>query len=416
MTLFRWLLFWLLLALAGALVAQLLVQDPGAVLIRLRGVEYRFTVVTGLVLLALAGVGLWLLWSLLSLPLRGWRRRRERRARARFGEGLLALHHGQYGRAQALLVQAAELPDQAVAAHLAAVRAADARGDAEAAATLLATLATAHPGAHAMLVAERALARNDAAAALQALDAPAAQPLPPRGLLLRAEALAALGRSGEAYGLLGTLRLQQALPATEFEALQVRLAAAALREAADPNMLADTWDALSPALRQTPAVVAAYAERAAALRWDEAASHSLEQALEARWDEALAALYGRLGIGRLEARRAQAEHWLSAHPSSPALLLTLACLARQAGQWPQAEALLHRALVQGAGSEAWEELGTGYAATGDEALARQCYANALRTLRGEAPIALPGRDLRQRIHDSAAIEERDEHGMPRLRE
>ena len=38
-----------------------------------------------------------------------------------------------------------------------------------------------------------------------------------------------------------------------------------------------------------------------------------------------------------------------------------------------------------------------------------------------APVAaksvadLPGRDMRQRIHDEAAIEERDEHGMPRLR-
>jgi HemY protein len=28
---------------------------------------------------------------------------------------------------------------------------------------------------------------------------------------------------------------------------------------------------------------------------------------------------------------------------------------------------------------------------------------------------LPGRDMRQRIHDEAVVEERDEHGMPRLR-
>ena len=72
-------------------------------------------------------------------------------------------------------------------------------------------------------------------------------------------------------------------------------------------------------------------------------------------------------------------------------------------------------LAQGAGGEAWEELGEGFTANGDDALARQCYGNALRAARGESVAELPGRDLRQRIGDSAAIEERDEHGMPRLR-
>ena len=39
----------------------------------------------------------------------------------------------------------------------------------------------------------------------------------------------------------------------------------------------------------------------------------------------------------------------------------------------------------------------------------------LRSQRGEALLDLPGRDLRQQIADTAAIEERDEHGMPRLK-
>ncbi|MCZ7171520.1 hypothetical protein NK326_24330, partial [Salmonella enterica] len=81
-------------------------------------------------------------------------------------------------------------------------------------------------------------------------------------------------------------------------------------------------------LRTDAAIVAAYAERAAALRWDEAAARAIEEALEASWDERLAGLYGRLAIGRLEERRARAEAWLGAHPASPMLLLTLARLAR----------------------------------------------------------------------------------------
>jgi HemY protein len=171
---------------------------------------------------------------------------------------------------------------------------------------------------------------------------------------------------------------------------------------------------LSKDARLDPAVVTAYAERAAALRWDEAATRSIEDALAARWDEGLAALYGALPVARLDSRRANAERWLQAHPASPALLLTLARLARAQDQWPLAEDYLHRALAQGAGADAWEELGHGFSVVGDESRARLSYANALRAARGEPVVDLPGRDMRQRIHDEAVVEQRDAHGMPRL--
>ena len=116
-----------------------------------------------------------------------------------------------------------------------------------------------------------------------------------------------------------------------------------------------------------------------------------------------------------EHRRAQIDRWLEGHPSSPGLLLASARVAQAQGQWPQAESLLHRAIAQGAGAPAWEALGNGAAQLGDEPRARLAYANALRSQRGEALHELPGRDMRQQIADTAAIEERDEHGMPRLR-
>ena len=54
MNLFRNLLFWLVLVLVGALVAQMLVQDPGEVLVRFRGHDYQSTLVGAVLLLALA--------------------------------------------------------------------------------------------------------------------------------------------------------------------------------------------------------------------------------------------------------------------------------------------------------------------------------------------------------------------------
>ena len=170
-------------------------------------------------------------------------------------------------------------------------------------------------------------------------------------------------------------------------------------------------------LKSDPAAVAAYAERAAALRWDEAAAKSLEQALDTRWDESLAVLYG--APADRPARRAPRQRRTLAAGAPGA---APACCSRWRGS-PAHRAsgrrprrYLHRALAQGAGSEAWEELGHGFAAGRRRTRARLSYANALRASRGEAVADLPGRDLRQKIYDQAAIEERDEHGMPRLRE
>lgn len=419
MKLFRGVVILLALLLAGALAAQWLshgsAYDLGQVFVRFGGYDWDTNVPRALLALLLAGFALWLLWRLVTLPFRAWDRYRRKQARARLTEGLEALHAGHWQRAERLLERAAEEDEVAVAARAAAARAADARGDEVAVLRHLQALAERSASAHAIAVAERALTQSRPADALAALDAAAAQPLPPRGLALRADALAAVGRAGEAYGLLGPLRQQQALAAPVLAQLETRLATQSLREAADANVLAERWETLPKGLRSEATAVAAYAERAAALRWDDAAARSLEQALDTQWDESLIALYGRLPIGKLDSRRASAQRWLQTRPASPGLLVALARLARQQGQWGQAQEFLHRALAQGAGAEAWEEMGDGFAQAGDDALARLSYANALKATRGEAGMPLPGRDLKQKIFDEAVIEERDEHGMPRLR-
>jgi HemY protein len=109
-----------------------------------------------------------------------------------------------------------------------------------------------------------------------------------------------------------------------------------------------------------------------------------------------------------------AEGWLKSHPNSPALLLALGRLCREEGLWGKAEDYLHRALAQGAGADAWEELGHAYAAQRDDTRARAAYANALRVARGDEAIAIPGRGLRELIQDEAVAEERNEMGVPRL--
>ena len=416
---FRTVIVLLLLVLVGVVGAQWLARDGardlGEVFIRAGGYDVSATLPGALLTLAATVLLLWLAWNLLTLPFRAWGRYRRKQSRARLTEGLEALHAGHWQRAEKRLQLAAEDDEVGTIARTASIRAADARGDEAAVQTHLAALAARNPSAHALALADRALLQCNPHEALAALDAPAAQPLPPRGLLLRARALADSGRAAEAYGMLGSMRQQQALSPPQLSALESQLAAQSIREAGDANVLAERWEILSRPLRADVAIVAAYAERAAALRWDDAAAQSLEHAIDSNWDESLVALYGRLPIGKLDSRRASAQRWLQTHPDSPALLVSLARLARLQGQWPQAQEFLHRALAQGASADAWEELGHGFAAAGQEELARRSYANALNASRGVAATELPGRDMKQKIYDQAVVEERDEHGMPRLR-
>src|SRR3546814_20013503 len=108
--------------------------------------------------------------------------------------------------------------------------------------------------------------------------------------------------------------------------------------------------------------------------------------------------------------------WLQSQPARPALLLTLARLARAQGQWPQAQDYLHRALAQAAGSEAWEEFGHGFAGARDDASARIAYANDLSAARGEAIKHLPAqRDLQPKAYDppvTATTPDNGRHSHP----
>lgn len=415
MTLFWRLLLLLGLAALGALLWHQLAADPGYVLVTLYGYSVESTLVVAVAALLLAWALLRLtVWGL-RLPFRAWRRHARRLARERLAGGLVALNEGRWARAEKLLTRAASDPQQRGPALLAALRAADARGDGDSARALRARLAEGGEAtALAQYDAERALREDRPADALAALAGLPEAALSPRALELRMRALMRSGRAGEASERLAALRQSQLLEGAALEAFEAELHAAALRQAGDGDALATRWEHAGRALRSHPDVVAAYAERAAALGREDLAAAAVEQALKRRWAEPLARQYGRIPRGGRASPLRAAEAWLQAQPNSPSLLLALGRLCREEGLWGKAEDYLHRALAQGAGAEAWEELGHAYAAQQDEARARHAYANALRLARGEAALPMPGRGLRELIRDEAVAEERSAMGVPRL--
>ncbi len=416
MTLFWRLLALLALAALGALAWHLLAADPGYVLVILRGYSVESTLVVAIAAVLVAWLTVRVLVWLLRLPFRAWRRHARKVARERLAGGLLALHEGRWARAEKLLTRAASDPLHRLPALLAALRAAEARGDTDSVAALRARVAeNGDTVALAMFDAESLLRRDQPAAALDALaTAGATSTLPPRGIELKMLAQLRSGHAQDAVALLPALRQSQLLEGAALDAFEAEITAAALRQARNADELAQRWEIASRSQRQHPLVVGAYAERAAALGLEDQAAAAIEHALKKQWAEPLARLYGHVPRGQRGSPLKAAEHWLKSQPNSPALLLALGRLCREEALWGKAEDYLHRALAQGAGPEAWEELGHAHAAQRDDARARHAYANALRIARGESVLPMPGRGLRELIQDEAVAEERSAMGVPRL--
>lgn len=387
---FRTLLLCLTLAVLGALAWQTLADDPGQVIVRLRGTVYVTTVGKAMLLLIVGMTAIGALALLLRLPFQWWRRNRERQALARLGGGLQALHEGRWARAEKLLLQAAAHPPLQTCARLAAAQAAQARGDAPAAEQHLVAAQSASGAALARAQAQ--IEAGQPEQALASLDAIAEGNLPPRALLLRVQALLAAHRAEQACTLLGALKGAQVLADTELTLLEARASAQALHEAVDADALNALRDHLPATLCARDDVVSAYVARALELHQPDAAAEAVEGALNHQWDEALALTFGRIPDGPDTppgARLKTAEHWLGAHADSPGLAVSLGRLSAGRALWDKAEAYLLQAIAHGGGGAAWEELGHVFVAGKDDLRARICYANALRAARGETLEPLP---------------------------
>jgi HemY protein len=413
---FRTLLWWLLLAALGALAFELLARDPGELVLRWLGFTTTTTVAFALLAWALLWFAAWLLWTLLRLPFTAWQRMAQSASRKRLLNGLVALHEGRFARAAGLLEKAAEDPETALVARLAAREAALRRGDLAGAAQQQALLSEREPLAAALNSAEALLAQGAAKSALEVLQPwQERQALPPRGLRLRGEALVASTRAAEALGLLPLLARENEDGSEAMAALERSWQAAALAQAAHANELQQRWLALPAQSQRQPALLQAYATRAGELGLEAEGADTLGDALEENWDESLLPVYASLPSARDEQRLARAQRWLGAHSDSAALALALGRLSLRAQQLGNAEEMLTRAIAQGAGAQAWEELGNVYTAREDASRAQLCYANALRLQRGTPAVPLAGRSLREQIAAEAVAEQRDELGLPRLR-
>jgi HemY protein len=411
----------LLLVVVAALAAfgwHWVAEDPGYVLLRLRGWRVETTVVAAVVILLLAWAVLGVLWRLLRWPFGAFSRRHRRVSQQRLGEGLVALIEGRHGDAERDLNRAARLDSLRGPALLASAEAASRRGEHGRALEALNQAAQSSPQAARVLRA-RVLRRDGKSAEALALLTPESDKgtLSPGGW--RELVLAALtnGDLRRARAALEPLQKSGALGSRAYAALETQVLIATIHAAADGAALNALWSQLPKAQRRVPAVIDAYARRAASFGLTLPAMDEVESALRREWSPLLIETYGTLAGDDIEARLRRAESWLDAHPNDANLLLTLGRMCVRLKLWGKARQHLERSLALAPSAAAWEALGDSFAGSGDAGQAQRCYRNALALGRGEAvtPLMQAARHGQPDTHP-VAIEERDAHGVPRLRE
>lgn len=418
MRVWRWILLLVIIAALAAFGWHWVAEDPGYVLLRLRGWRVETTVVAALLILLLTWALLTALWRLLRWPFGAFSQRHRRVSQQRLGEGLIALIEGRHGDAERDLNRASRLDSLRGPALLASAEAASRRGEQGRALEALDQASQSAPRAARVLRA-RVLRREGKPAEALALLAPESDKgtLTPGGWRELALAALACGDIPRAREALAPLQKSGALGTRGYAALEARVLVATVNAAPDGAALNTLWPQLPKAQRRVPAVIDAYARRAAGFGLTLAAMDELESALRREWSPLLIETYGTLAGEDIEARLRRAEGWLDAHPNDANLLLTLGRMCVRLKLWGKAHRYLERSLALVPGAAAWEALGDTFAGQGDAVQAPRCYRNALAFIRGEMaePLSQDGRGTHLDTQPTA-IEERDQHGVPRLRE
>lgn len=419
MKLWRWILALVILAALAAFGWHWVAEDPGYVLVRFRGYTMQTSLLAAVVLLLLVWALVGVIWRAARWPFGAFSRRHRRVSQQRFAEGMVALMEGRHGDAERDLHRASRLGALHGPALLAAAEAASRRGEHARALATLDEAAQVAPQAARVLRA-RVLRRDGRPAEAMALLAPEAEngTLSPGGWWEYVRAALAVGDMRRARRALEPLQKSGVLGTRAYSALETQVLVASLQAAADGAVLNTLWSQLPKAQRRIPAVIDAYARKAAGYGLVLPAMDEVESALRREWSPQLAETYGLLAGDDLDGRLRRAEGWLDAHPNDPSLLLALGRMCARIKVWGKARAYLERSLALVPRAEAWEVLGDVYMGLGDATLAQRCYRNAMAMGRGEGTEPLPESSGAGGRLDTrpVAIEERDVHGVPRLKE
>lgn len=368
----------LIMLAAGAWVGQLMVQDPGYVLLAYKQTTVETSLWVLLLALVISFALLHWLFNLIRhirLPgdrLRSWRTgRNQRLARNKTLKGLVALSEGNWWKAQRYLTQAAQRSDLPVINYIAAARAAHEQGDGKASDELLNRARQSTPQAEMAIgisQAEMQLERGQLEPCLASLlELRRQAPKNTRILRLLKEVYLRLEDWKGLSELLPDLKRLQALKTAEIEQLELHchlhrldLSLSRLPENADAQerlrSLSRCWQSIPQSLSRNPDLASRYTELMIEIGAEAEAEKTLRDLIKRQWDEHLVRLYGRLQGEQPEKQLNLARGWLKQHPDSADLELTLGRLSMRNAHWGKAISHFERSLELRPDPETFREL------------------------------------------------------------
>lgn len=381
--------------LGGALLANVLLADPGYVALRFAGRLIEMSAVTfALVVLAL--------YALIRMIVRAvnarrlWkaaqRERRAERARRTLSEGLLELAEGYWENAEGTLTRHVRDSEHPAAHYLVAARAADLQGATQRRDDWMAKALEASPDRRApvlVMQAELQLKHKQVQAAITTLEQLEANgALNVRGLLLLARAYRQAGDWRRLQELEPRLRSTRGLPASLADETVAQIwldRVKAASEASNEAGLTTIWKSAPKSLTQRPDIVVAYARALLACDAHEEAEAVLRESIERAWDEATVLMYGEIELEDPFRALERAESWLAAHPEDSALLLTCAQLAARAELYGKARSFLEASIAIRPRLEAYQLLAALMEQLGERERAMKAMDDALMFALGRKP-------------------------------
>jgi len=381
--------------LLGALLAELLLPDPGHVALSLRGVLVEMSVPVFVLLLVAAYAGIRLAVRLVKartlLQQAQAERRRERMRRAVY-QGLVELSRGEWQAAESTVTRSARDSDFPMVHYLIAARAADLQGERARCEEWLAKALDSTAGDRAPVLitqAEILLRQKQPQAALTVLQQlEASGEHNTRALVLLARIYRQTGDWERLQALEPRLRKERGVTEAAIDEIVVQVHLDRLKAAGgsrDFTKVQAAWEAAPDSVGRRTDVVVAYARAAMACGEHRPALKVLRDFLGKQWDELAVLAFGELEPEDPLEALDTAEKWLRKHPDDAALLLTCARLCTRAELYGKARSYLEASALIRPRPETLHTLATLLDQLGDRDRAFSAMSEALVLAIGRRP-------------------------------
>lgn len=371
--------------LGGALLAAALIEDPGYVMINLRGYLIEMSVpilVAGLIALYLALRLLARIWHTPRQLGRAAARRRKQSAQRQMERGLTLLAEGDWNRGEKFLSRASRRASNPLLGYLGAARAAHQQGATERCESWLRLAADSDPESQTLVLlteAELQVERGDLGTAAATLDQVArVAPINNRLLQLQAQVYEGLGDWERLSAVLPVLKRRHAIDDAEYR----RLAIAAYEglfaaSETDYDRAVELWRALPKDLRENEDITAAYLQALVRHDHQQETETFIRKSLRKTWWQKLVAIYGRLEVVDKPAHLRHAEQWLHDHGEDPVLLLAVARLSMANELWGKARSYLESSLAIAPSAEGFALYGNLLEKLGEDQHASEAFRSGL---------------------------------------